>query len=103
MSDSYNSVRHICGSDILKILLSVIAVIIVIVIAFVTIVVANEGEDKAVEEYLAAQQTPSPSASPSLSPAEEPSPEPSVEPTYTGPVNPLTGLPADAGFLLGLS
>ena len=96
MSDSYNSVRHICGSDILKILLSVIAVIIVIVIAFVTIVVANEGEDKAVEEYLAAQQTPSPSASPSLSPAEEPSPEPSVEPTYTGPVNPLTGLPADA-------
>ena len=74
MSDSYNSVRHICGSDILKILLSVIAVIIVIVIAFVTIVVANEGEDKAVEEYLAAQQTPSPSASPSLSPAEEPSP-----------------------------
>ncbi|NLT14028.1 MAG: DUF3048 domain-containing protein [Clostridiales bacterium] len=79
----------------MKIILSVIAVIIVLAIAFVTIVIANEGEDKAVDEYLASQPSPSPSVSPSPSPSEEPSPSPSVEPAYTGPVNPLTGLPAD--------
>ena len=88
--------KRFCGSGILKIIMSVLAVMIVLVIAFVTIVIANEGEDKVVDEYLASQPTPSPSVSISPSPSDEPSPSPSVEPTYTGPVNPLTGLPVAA-------
>ncbi len=76
--------------------MSVIAVVLVLVIAFVTIVIANDGEDKIVDEYLASQETPSPSASIAPSPSEAPSASPSVEPIYTGPVNPLNGLPAEA-------
>lgn len=83
----------------MKIVLTVVAVVIVLVIAFVTLVIANEGEDKAVSEYLASQPTPSPSVSISPSPSEIPSPTPSVEPTYTGPVNPLTGLPAEGDIV----
>ncbi|NLA88155.1 MAG: DUF3048 domain-containing protein [Clostridiales bacterium] len=80
----------------MKIIMSVIAVVLVLVIAFVTIVIANEGEDKRVDDYLAAQETPLTSASIAPSPSEAPSATPSEELLYTGPVNPLTGLPAEA-------
>lgn len=77
----------------MKIFLTIFAVIIVLVIAFVTLVIANEGEDKVVGEYLA-QNSPSPSVSvsPSIKPSASPSPSPSPTP-YSGPVNPFTGLP----------
>lgn len=84
----------------MKIFLSLLAVVIVLVIAFVTLVIANEGEDKVVGDYLA-QSSPSPTeVLPSEEPSKEPSPSPSVEPTPSlGPVNPLTGLPAETEII----
>lgn len=85
----------------MKIFLTVFAVILVLVIGFVTLVIANEGEDKVVGEYLA-QNSPSPSisAAPSIEPSVSPSPSPSVDPTpYSGPTNPLTGLPTETEIL----
>ncbi len=82
----------------MKVLLTVFAVIIVLVIAFVTLVIANEGEDKVVGDYLA-ESSPSVSVPPSIKPSAIPSPSPSPSPSptpYSGPVNPFTGLPVNA-------
>jgi hypothetical protein len=74
----------------LKLFLRILTVVLIVAVAAVTIVFANRGE-KAVLSDLQAQQ----SASPSPSPSEEPSPSASPS-AYSGPYNPLSGLPSDA-------
>jgi hypothetical protein len=84
-------------SESLKVFWRILSVVIVLVIAFVLIVIANRGEEKYTAEYLGGADSPSPSVSvtPSVKPSVSPSPSTSPSPKYSGPVDPLTGLPAE--------
>ncbi len=80
----------------MKVALKIVSVVIVLVIGLVTAIIANKGD-----AVVATEPSPSPSATVSVSPSPSPSPSEIVPPSpspsvYTGPVNPLTGLPADA-------
>ncbi|SHH49495.1 Protein of unknown function [Sporobacter termitidis DSM 10068] len=76
-----------------------LSAVLVVAVALVAIIIANRGGDK----YLAGDpaQSASPSTSVSVSPSGTPaSASPSASPTpYSGPVDPLTGLPADASVI----
>lgn len=70
------------GRDTLKVFMTVLSIIIVLVIAYFTLLFANRGEDA------------------SLNPSGGPSATTSANTTpYNGPVNPLTGLPADESIV----
>ncbi len=82
----------------MKLVLRILPVLIVILLAFFTLLyVGKEPPPPADSPSPELSATPSAaSPSPSPKPSEEPSPSPSV---YDGPVNPLSGLPADGSIV----
>ncbi len=78
----------------MKIVIRVLPILLIVVLVFLAIL--SVGKDKETAESPSPTASVSPSPSPLPSPSEEPSPSPSI---YDGPLNPLTGLPADESIV----